>query len=77
MEKYRFFVSTNNFDGKDILVNSLEELFDVLKVAKNEWKEDHIHLEMNKIQEGTGNSIKMYEVIIPFKSRLATYCHLD
>lgn len=73
MEEYTFFVTNQNMDGHDIQVNSLEELFDALKVAKDEWGENHIHVEMLKREEGQCNNQHVADIMIPFDQKGAKY----
>lgn len=69
-KKYVFFVSNNKMDGHEIEVHSLEELFDALKVARDEWGENHAHLEM--LEEGVSNHL-VAEVTIPFNDEGSKY----
>lgn len=63
-------MSTNKLDGHEIRVDSLEELFAALKVARDEWKEDHIHLQM--LEEKLTNHF-VAEVTIPFNDKGSKY----
>lgn len=69
-KKYVFFVSTNKLDGHEIQVDSLKALFDALKTARDEWKEDHIHLQM--LEEKVTNHF-IAEVTIPFNDKGSRY----
>lgn len=58
-----FFIHNNKMDGHDIEIHSLEELFEALKIVRDEWKEDHAHLEMLKTNGLTNHTVA--EVTIP------------
>lgn len=52
-----YYVTDKDVTGRDIKVNNLEELVEALKIFKNEWKQDHAHVQVYGSTDGGKTNI--------------------